>query len=291
MSSRSRFLEPQVVGSIHRWRFGDVSLEVDAAIGARVTAFCVGSENILTGPTVNPLNFGSTFWTSPQADWGWPPVVEIDRGSYRVTGDRADVRFESAPAGATGIVVTKRFRVDPDRELVEIEYTIENRSGPPKRLAPWEISRLPIGGLTFFPAGAGVQPRSSLTVTRIDDVIWFNYDPRRITDHQKVFAHGSEGWIAHIDVPRRLLLVKTFPEIDPGDQAPGEAQIEVYADPEHTYVEVEQQGAYQELAAAAQVAWTVGWRLRRLPTEIDAATGSKDLLALVRALVTDPRGY
>ena len=79
---------------------------------------------------------------------------------------------------------------------------------------------------------------------------------------------------------------KPSPEIAPGDQAPGEATIELYADPAHTYVEVETQGAYRELAPGAQTSWTVTWRLRRLPLAIGATVGNKDLLALVRALVT-----
>ncbi|MES1171796.1 MAG: DUF4380 domain-containing protein [Bacteroidota bacterium] len=284
MSSRSSVVVPEIEGQIYRWRFGEVSFEVDAAVGARIVGFRIGNENILTGPEVNALNYGSTFWTSPQADWNWPPVVEIDGGAYAVTGEGADLVFQSAVGGQMGIAVSKKFHVDSDRETVTIEYTMENRSTETRTVAPWEISRLATGGLTFFPKGAGVLPPSTLKVSEAVDAIWFDYDPAPITDHQKLFAHGSEGWVAHIDKPRRMLLIKTFPPIDRNDHAPGESEIELYGDPEHTYVEVEQQGAYRPLAPGARVDWVVVWRLRRVPLGIDIATGNKDLLALVRAL-------
>lgn len=276
---------PEVNDGIYRWRLADLTLEVDAARGARVTAFRIGAENVLTGPEINPLNFGSTFWTSPQSDWNWPPLVEIDSGPYAVSGTGADLTFTSAIAESMGVQVSKRFRVDGAQETVDITYAVENRGAAPRTLAPWEISRLPTGGLTFFPAGGGIQPTSLLKVREIDGVVWFEYDPKPITDHQKMFAHGAEGWIAHVDLPRRMLFLKSFPEIGAEEQAPGEAQLELYADPAHTYIEVEQQGPYRAIAPGARVEWSVTWRLRRIPLGVDLVAGNKDLLALVRHLV------
>ena len=289
MNSRHQPVSPEIEGSRYVWRFGEASFEVDAARGARITAFRIGAENILTGPEVNALNFGSTFWTSPQSQWGWPPIAEIDSASYSVAGEGANLSFQSPAAGQLGIVVTKRFTIDPDRETVAIEYVMENRAAAARTVAPWEISRLPIGGLTFFPVGAGIQPPSNLGVAETEGAIWFMYDPAPITGDQKLFAHGAEGWVAHVDVARRMLLLKTFPEIEAGDQAPGEAEIELYADPDHTYVEIEEQGAHREISPGGQTSWTVTWRLRRLPVAIGASVGNKDLLALVRALLAGER--
>ena len=70
-----------------------------------------------------------------------------------------------------------------------------------------------------------------------------------MTDHQKLFADGREGWLAHVDGD--ALLVKTFAVVPRAAQAPGEAQIEIYATPAHTYVEVEVQGAYETIAPGA----------------------------------------
>lgn len=288
MTATPQSLAPEIDGSIYRWRLGDLSLDVDAGYGARIVGFRIGAENILTGPEVNALNFGSTFWTSPQADWNWPPLAELDSEPYSVTGDGDNLSFASAPADGMGVAVTKRFRIDQTRETVEIAYRIENRGTAPRTVAPWEISRVPTGGLTFFPVGAGVLPPSTLKVVEIDGVVWFDYDAKSITDHQKMFAHGSEGWVAHIDLPRRMLFLKTFGEIEASAQAPGQAQIELYADPGHSYVEVEQQGAYQAIEPGGHADWSVTWRLRRVPLGLEIAAGNKSLLALVRALVAPP---
>lgn len=276
---------PTVEGSIYRWQVGEAVLEVDAAVGARVTAFRIGDDNILIGPEVDPLNYGSTFWTSPQADWRWPPVLEIDSDPYHVEGSPGVPVFVSRPGPPLGIAVSKRVDVDGRREAVAITYRLINRSDVTQKAAPWEISRVAAGGLTFFPLGEGVFAPSNLSVRQIDGVIWFAYDPEPITDHQKVFADGREGWIAHVDPTRKLILVKAYPPVGRAEQAPGEAQIEVYANPQHTYVEVEEQGRYEALPPGGEVSFTVTWYLRRLPAGMRAAAGNQDLLAYVRRLV------
>lgn len=276
---------PTVEGTSYRWRFGEASFTVDVARGARITEFCVGTENILTTPEVNATNFGATCWTSPQAAWGWPPPREHDRDVYVVSGTPPDLEFRGQPAPGLGIAISKRFRVDPEHETFSAEYTFENQSTEPRSFAPWEISRHPVGGLTFFPKGDELQTRSTLRSTEAEGAVWFDYDADAITDHQKLFAHGAEGWAAHLDTGRRILLIKTFPEILATEQAPGEAQIEIYADPQHTYMEMEQQGAYRTLGAGEKVSWTVVWRLRRLPAAIAPIAGNRDLLALVRAMI------
>lgn len=283
VSAPSKLVVPRVERGIYKWSFADVSFEVDAERGARIIAFRFGTENILSGPDVHALNFGSTFWTSPQADWHWPPVAELDSQPYLVRGDGADLWFESAP-GPLGIAVAKQFRVHADDEAVDVEYVMENRSRAVRSVAPWEISRLPVGGLTFFPATTSAEARSQLKVTEATGAIWFDNEPPATEEAQKVFASGSEGWIAHVDIARRMLLMKTYPRLQPGQQAPGEAEIELYGNPAHTYIEVEQQGPFRPLPPGEKTSWTVTWRLRHLPPGIEPVVGNKDLLALARAL-------
>lgn len=281
---------PTVEGSVYRWQVGEAVLEVDAATGARVTAFRIGDDNVLIGPEIDPLNYGSTFWTSPQADWRWPPVLEIDSDPYHVEGSPGVPVFVSRPGPPLGIAVSKRFDVDARREAVAITYRLLNRSDAVQKAAAWEISRVPAGGLTFFPVGDGVFAPSNLSVREIEGVLWFAYDPEPITDHQKVFADGREGWIAHVDPVRKLILVKVYPPVVRAEQAPGEAQIEVYANPEHTYVEVEEQGRYETLPPGEEASFTVTWYLRRLPGGMTPTAGNRDLLAYVRELVATAQG-
>jgi hypothetical protein len=259
--------------------------EVDPRVGGRIVTFALDGENILIGPDVDPLNYGSTFWTSPQSQWSWPPVVEIDSAPYGASLERGTIALCGAASERLGVSVGKRFTGNRARRSISAEYGIRNHRATAVTLAPWEITRVPPGGLTFFESGQAIYPPSTLAVEQSMGVTWFRYDQSRITDHQKVFSDSSGGWIAHVDLARSLVLVKTFPEIPRAQQAPGEAEIEIYANPAHTYVEVEQQGVYGAIPPGEARSWTVEWYLARLPPSIEPAVGAKDLVRFVKDLI------
>jgi hypothetical protein len=274
---------PAVEGGLHVLRFGDVSFEVDPAVGGRITAFRVGGRNLLTGPEVDPGNYGSTFWTSPQSAWDWPPVAEIDNDPYRVSVEGATIVLGGSPSPKLGVAVEKRFSADLGRRAIIGEFRIRNTSSAVVTLAPWQISRVPPGGLSFFPTGEGVFPPSNLAVREAGGVTWYAYDAAAITDHQKLFANGREGWLAHVDGD--VLFLKTFAAVPRPRHAPGEAQIEIYTSPKHNYVELEVQGSYEVIQPGATLAWRVVWIGRRLPVGLAAAAESSALVEHVRALV------
>jgi hypothetical protein len=267
--------------------WGDGHIEIDPITGGRVTGLYLGDTNLLTGPAADPGNFGSTFWPAPQAAWGWPPLPEIDHGPYEVVIHPGALVLVGANNLALGVSVDKRVAVDRGRGAVVFEFSINNRGAAPVQLAPWQITRVPPGGLSFFPTGSGSYPPSNLAVRDLGGVTWYAYDAAAVTDHQKLFADGSEGWLAHAG--GGTLLVKTFDVVARAEQAPGEAQIEIYASPAHTYVEVEVQGAYRTIAPGGSLAWRVVWLARRLPADITPAAGSAALLAMVRGLVAADR--
>ena len=271
--------------SVHTLGFDDVALEIDAAVGGRVTALRLGGRNLLIGPEVDPGNYGSTFWTSPQTAWGWPPVPEIDHQPYEIRADApAGMLLLTGPVAASlGVAVEKRFAADGARRALRLGFTIRNHGRAPVMMAPWQITRVPPGGLTFFPTGDGSYPPSNLAVRETPDVTWYAYDAAAVTDHQKLFADGREGWLAHLDGD--ALFIKVFAAVPRARQAPGEAQIEIYANPAHTYVEVEAQGAYDEIAPGGTLVWPVVWLVRRLPASLPREAGSAALAAHVRALV------
>jgi len=263
--------------------WGDLALELDARTGGRVSSLRLGGRNLLTDSSVDPGNFGSTFWTSPQSVWGWPPVPEIDHAPYRAAVVGRSVVMRSAHSASLGIEVEKIVSGDRTRGALVFEYRIHNLGKTPLPTAPWQITRVAPGGLTFYASGDGSYAPSNLHVVDQGGISWFDYDKSKITDHQKLFADAREGWIAHVD--RDALLVKTFPVAPRPTHAPGEAQIEIYANPAHTYIEVEVQGAYETVAPGAALVWQVVWLVRHLPPDLPVRVGSAPLLAHVRALV------
>jgi hypothetical protein len=277
-------------GGRHILEIGELALEIDPAVGARITGFSLAGRNLLTGPEVDPGNYGSTFWTSPQSAWGWPPVPEIDNAPFRASveddGTGGTLVLRGPESARLGVAIEKRFRVDRPRGRFVIEYRIANTGTAPVDAAPWEITRVPPGGVTFYPTGTGIFPPSNLAAVHEEGgVTWYAWDRAAITEHQKLFADAGEGWIAHVDGD--ALFVKTFVPVPRAAQAPGEGQIEIYASPAHTYVEVEQQGAYERIAPGSAVRWAVGWTARRLPAGVGATAGDGRLVVLARELAAE----
>ena len=139
----------------------------------------------------------------------------------------------------------------------------------------------------MFPTGSGAFSPSNLAVREALGVTWYAFDAAAVTDHQKLFADGREGWLAHVDGD--ALLVKTFAVVPRAAHAPGEAQIEIYATPAHTYVEVEAQGPYETIAPGAALSWRVVWLVRRLPADVPRTVGSAPLLDFIRGVVETDR--
>jgi len=288
----SNQIVPLAQGSLFTFRFDDTVFSVDARRGGRIVTFSLGGRNILIGPAVEPANYGSTFWSSPQSDWGWPPPVEIDSAPYASRVDGATLELVGQVSPTLGLGAEKRFSADPHTGVVTVAYTIRNHGPQARQVAPWEISRVAAGGLTFFPMGEGEIRKGMQDLLRPsirDGVVWFAYDASVIGADQKLFADGHEGWIAHVDGD--LLLVKSFPDTLPHQAAPGEGEIEIYANAGHTYVEVENQGAFVTLHSGQASTWTVHWMLRRLDLgATPAKPGSAALVSFVRGLVKKARG-
>jgi hypothetical protein len=263
-------------------------LTIDASVGARVIELSLSGQNVLTPASLHPESYGSTFWTSPQSAWGWPPPAEIDTDPYRATMYRDRVVFEGAPSRALGIAVTKSFRMS-DEGKVAIEYTMTNRGSDNVTLAPWEVTRVAHEGVTFFPCAVRIEPpgaRRPPGSTAIGGLLWIAHEAPAPED-QKLYANGSRGWLAHATAS--FLFVKTFPELESGAAAPDEAEVEIFVNRSPRYVELEQQGAFAALAPGASVAWTVEWRLVALPEDVTPAIGNSALIRAVEGVVATSR--
>jgi len=280
-------VEPRFEAGRYVLDWGAGRIEIDPITGGRVTALHLDGGNLLTGPDADAGNYGSTFWPAPQAAWGWPPLAEVDHGPYQAIRARDALVLNGASNPTLNVSIDKRIAVDRARAAVVFDFSINNHGAVPVQLAPWQITRVPPGGLSFFPTGSGNFAPSNLTVREQGGVTWYAYDRAAITDHQKLFADGSEGWLAHVG--GGALLVKTFAVVPRAEQAPGEAQIEIYASPAHSYVEVEVQGAYRTIAPGTVLSWRVVWLARKLPTAMVPVAGSGALLAFVRGVVEADR--
>ncbi|HEX6764365.1 MAG TPA: hypothetical protein VF103_02780, partial [Polyangiaceae bacterium] len=275
-------VEPIERSGQYVFEFGDLFFQVDPA-GARVTdVHLAGGTNLLTGASINATNYGSTFWTSPQQPWNWPPVPEIDSGPYTPAVASPSVNFVGAPATRIPARVAKMFTADLAKVAMNVTYTTQ-ATATGQSFAPWEITRVFRSGITFWPTGSAPRAGGSFQLPPTTDsagCTWHTAPTANGSD-QKLLANGTGGWLAHADGD--IVIVKKF--ADTNMPAPGEDEIELFVSGTANYIEVEQQGAYQAVANGANMDWTVTWFVKRLPSGVTATAGNQALVTFVQSLV------
>ena len=269
--------------------FNGLTFEVDATNAGRISAFTLDGKNILSGKEVNATNWGTSLWPSPQSAWGWPPSKELDVKPYKVVSrNEVSIELESEKDSLLGFIFKKNYHADSSDSSVVVTYTIVNGSNKKQSVAPWEISRVAPGGLTLYPTGKGQkQNLLSKLMTDKDGITWFDYDSATLnfkpSEVPKLIHDGAEGWLAQVSGD--LLLIKKFTDVSPEKTAPGEGEIEFYANPDKSYIEIEQQGEYTALEAGQELKWEVKWYLRKLPAGVKAEAGIKELAAFIRKTI------
>ncbi len=257
---------------------GHVKMGINAAKGGKILSLKYDDREMLSQLRW-PEAFGSTFWTSPQKEWNWPPVKEFDKNPYTVTQDGGTLKTTSEVSERLKCRVGKTFTTDEKDGAIVVTYTITNEGSEPRKVAPWEITRVENeGGVIFFDAPVdGIWPAGLMDFKAQYGLAWYQTDERN--ENRKVNADGK-GWLAYCT--RGLLLVKRFDDLTPEQPAPDEAEVQVYVNRGKAHIELESQGAYQLLQPKESLSWTVRWYL--MPYEGEAVP-SEALAKQVRDIV------
>ena len=258
----------------HTLKCGHQTMTIDAGKGGKILSLKYDDQEVISQSRF-PESFGSTFWTSPQKEWNWPPVPEFDKQAYTVAEKDGHLIMTSPVSNRLGFRIRKAFATNEKDGAFVITYSIINESNDTRKVAPWEITRVTNdGGVIFFKAKAeSVWPAGLMNFKDAHGAAW--YTPDETNENRKVNADGA-GWLAYAN--KGLLLLKKFDDLKPDAPAPGEAEIQVYVNRGKTYIELESQGAYTTLQPKEQLSWTVRWYLK----PIKEATPSKELLKLVK---------
>jgi len=146
--------------------------------------------------------FGSTFWTSPQKEWNWPPVPEFDKQPYTVEEKDGHLVMTSAVNGRLGYRIRKDFSTDAKDGAIVITYSIINESDQERQVAPWEITRVfNDGGLIFFDAPLdGITPAGLMDFKAEYGAVWYKTD--ETNENRKINADGK-GWLAYLRQSRQ----------------------------------------------------------------------------------------
>ena len=254
---------------------GDVTMTVYPQQGAKIMSLTYKGKEIIS-QSKRPEAFGSTFWTSPQKEWYWPPVPEFDKQPYTLEERDGKIIMTSPVSARLKYRVRKEFSTDAKNKAIVITYSIINESDETRQVAPWEITRVTNdGGIIFFDAPLdGITPAGLMAFESKYGAVWYKTDEANA--NRKINADGK-GWLAYCN--DGLLLVKKFDDLEASQPAPDEAEIQVYVNRGKTYIELESQGAYTTLKPHEEVNWTVRWYL--LPVKGDAQPSAK-LLKMVK---------
>jgi len=264
------------VASYKQVKVGDITMSINPEKGGKIMSLKYQDKEVISQSRF-PESFGSTFWTSPQKEWNWPPVQEFDKQAYTVEEKDGKLIMTSQTSQKLKYRVRKEFSTDKKANAIVITYSIINESGETRKVAPWEITRVPNdGGIIFFDAPIeGITPTELLPFKANFGAVWYQTD--EANQNRKINADGN-GWLAYYN--KGLLLVKTFDDLKNEEPAPGEAEIQVYMNRGKTFIELESQGAYTTLQPNKTLSWTVRWYL--LPVEGEAQP-SAELLKKVKS--------
>jgi hypothetical protein len=274
-----------LVSGVYHFSLGEVVFEIDPTVGGRVGKLAIGGTDLIMTSRTDPTTWGSVFWTSPRSDWTpqtWPPPAAIDNAAYTgsIAGSHVVVSGSADPG--LGVRMTKDYSVDVTTGWITNAYTITATKAI--TAAPWEVSRVPRGGIVFFPVGASLT-RGPLTITQTAGIAWFNDAPMTATspNGDKCAADGAEGWTAY--VMGNNLFVKKYTDQPASAQAPGEGEVDVY--PGNGFLEFEVEGPYKPIAASGSVAWSTQWRAVKIPSSVSIAVGSAALVDFARQQVAN----
>jgi Domain of unknown function (DUF4380) len=275
-------------GQVYTLTQGQTRLEISANVAGRINSLKVDATELLfTADQTNNLIWGSVFWSSPQSEWSWPPITTLDSAPYQVSVVNDRIVFSSKPDSVTGYQFVKSYGLNKAKNCVSIIYSIYNHSTLEKNVAGWEVTRFRPAGMAFFPQG-NTESSSGifypLAVEHHGDITWANYDASALTqNHHKLMTDGKEGWIAYVNAGK--LLVKEFADVPVELIVSGEGEIELFANVEKTFWEIDQQGVMTKLAPGEHLEWEVLWHTRSLPAAVPANLGSKDLVNYVRGVL------
>lgn len=260
-------------GSLHVLQTSTHRFAVDAA-GGRIVEYALAGRNVVS-MAGDRVQQGSTFWMAPQSAWPeiWPPSAALEVEPYEVERDGDAWVMRSPPVAELGVRVHKRFRMRPDGSVHVAYEVLALREGV--AWSPWEVTRLR-PGLCFFATGRPTE-LAETHVARIEakvdgEVTWVPFAAGN-DRFASLLADGA-GWCGH--ARDGLLLLKSFPTVEPARYAPGNASIKVWWQ-NSEFIELEQIGAFEVLSPERPCSYEVVWKLVGLGPDVEIAAGSPSL--------------
>lgn len=251
--------------------------EIEASIGGRVTSLKQNGQEMLHFDDNVALS-GSTLWLSPENAWNGGPDQMLDIKPYSVTVCENKVVLRSEISPDYKLRVIKIVSANTLDTAVTIKYIIKNEGAVTQNWAPWEVTRVPVNGLTFFAKGeTDIWGNMAMCATNKYNHYWYNQNVTTASGSRFKFYCDGKGWVAHVNSDNNIF-IKKFEDISAKNFANQESEVEVYTDPNHLYSEIENQGAFTSIPPGDSLSWQVKWYTRKVPSDVVIKLGGQDLL-------------
>jgi hypothetical protein len=257
-------ITPMKLDGKYYFQVANVYFEVDPSFGSRISSFKIDNQEILyPSQSVGDYLWGSTFWQSPQSVWNWPPSTALDQNPYSggIIGNKIILR-SNIDLTYSHLIFKKTFTADLSDTSISIVYTMINKDTQANSFSGWEVSRVPSGGLSFFPKGSGsIEGDFASKAVTIKNIVWYeqsNTDP----GNKKFKCDGLEGWSAHVNEDN-ILFIKKFIDSPYSKRATeSENEIELYHSGVSGYIELENQSEYKRIPVGDSVSWNMKFTCR-----------------------------
>lgn len=270
--------------------FADLSVEIDPAVGGRITSFKLGQKETQKKKTNKDDNdFGSSLQPAPQSLWNWPPPPNIDNQPYTASIVRNEVVLVGKEDATLKMAVEKRISISVQDTSLMIEYTLKNNSTKAQSAACWEVTKINSGGLILYPLGTGESTDLAKWTTTKKGIVWYDHDSVKVTTNKggTFKSDGAEGWCANVQ-HSGIVFLKKFTDTPANKQAPGENENKVFIRDDNSYLSFELQSTYGAIAANGSTKWAVKWFLRALPNTIKPVAGNDALVNFVKNIGVAP---
>lgn len=268
---------------------GFATLTVSPQQGGRMISLKADNMEFLAlepnnGDKVNA--YGSVVWTSPQSEWNWPPLSQLNSEPYSVgcNKNRTAIVMTSEIEPKTGYQFVKSYSLGEKPETFKMRYQVINHSDKTKDVAAIENTRIDPVGLVFFPKG-DTEANSGifypLEFQILNGLVWHKFEPEKIRqDHHKIMMDGKEGWLAY--AKGSYLLVKHFQDSRANQAPETEREIEIFGHIDRTFAEIKHQSALHNLKPGESFEWEVEWQVKKLPDGVEVQAGNTSLPKIAR---------
>lgn len=268
-------------------KFANLEISVDPLAGGRISSLKLGNKEILITKETDPFSYGSTFWPSPQSVWKWPPPFPLDQAPYEVINSENKIILKSKIDDALSMQFKKEISISEKDTAIQILYSIINTSNTDNKVAPWEITRMPKGGLVFFPKGL-TKPKAKsfdpIPYKESKNILWYKIKKdEKLNNHLLSVSDGAGGWLAYAF--DEYIFIKSFDDVLPENQAPNEGEIPIYIDSKSQNVEIEVQGPYTNIKPGKELIWKMKWFAREIPNNLKPESGNKELIEFVKSVI------